>query len=60
MIALSLSVVLFLRNIESLATVTLTEKFIPLEAGSQKLLVSLDCRQLPQVHGVADIIVKAL
>ncbi len=46
--SLSLSVVLFLRNIESLATVTLTEKFIPLEAGPQKLLVSLDCRQLPQ------------
>uniref|UniRef100_A0A671MJM6 Protein-glutamine gamma-glutamyltransferase K n=1 Tax=Sinocyclocheilus anshuiensis TaxID=1608454 RepID=A0A671MJM6_9TELE len=47
-------------NIESLASVTLTETFIPLEAGSQKLLVSLDCRQLPQVHGVADITVKAL
>ncbi|XP_043080830.1 protein-glutamine gamma-glutamyltransferase K isoform X2 [Puntigrus tetrazona] len=47
-------------NIESLATVTLTEKFIPLTAGPQKLLVSLDCRQLPQVHGVSSISVKAL
>ncbi|XP_059383211.1 protein-glutamine gamma-glutamyltransferase K [Carassius carassius] len=47
-------------NIESLAAVTLTEKFIPLEAGPQKLLASLDCRQLSQVHGVANITVKAL
>ncbi|XP_026054942.1 protein-glutamine gamma-glutamyltransferase K [Carassius auratus] len=46
-------------NIESLAAVTLTEKFIPLEAGPQKLLASLDCRQLSQVHGVANITVKA-
>lgn len=50
---------IFLRNIERLATVTLTEKFVPLEAGPQKLLASLDCRQLPQVHGVANIVVKA-
>lgn len=47
-------------NIESLATMTLTEKFIPLKAGPQKLLVSLDCSQLRQVHGVANITVKAL
>lgn len=46
-------------NIESLATVTLTEKFIPLEAGQHKLLAALDSRQLPQVHGVANITVKA-
>ncbi|XP_056126689.1 protein-glutamine gamma-glutamyltransferase K [Rhinichthys klamathensis goyatoka] len=47
-------------DIQSLATVTLTEKFIPSEAGPQKLLASLDCRQLPQVHGVANIDVKAM
>ncbi|KAK7131862.1 hypothetical protein R3I93_018430 [Phoxinus phoxinus] len=46
-------------DIQSLATVTLTEKFIPSEAGPQKLLASLDCRQLAQVHGVANIDVKA-
>jgi len=40
--------------------VTLTEKFIPSEAGPQKLLASLDCRQLPPVHGVANIDVKAV
>ncbi|XP_073730952.1 protein-glutamine gamma-glutamyltransferase K [Misgurnus anguillicaudatus] len=47
-------------NIESLAMVTLTEKFIPTESGPQKLLASLDCRQLTQVHGVANIDVKAM
>ncbi|KAA0706761.1 Protein-glutamine gamma-glutamyltransferase K [Triplophysa tibetana] len=47
-------------NIESLATVTLTEKFIPTEAGPQNLLASLDCQQLTQVHGVTNIVVKAL
>ncbi|XP_051517923.1 protein-glutamine gamma-glutamyltransferase K [Myxocyprinus asiaticus] len=47
-------------NVESLATVTLTEKFIPMEAGPQKLLASLDCHQLTQVHGVTSIIVKAM
>ncbi|XP_051947307.1 protein-glutamine gamma-glutamyltransferase K-like [Xyrauchen texanus] len=47
-------------NVESLATVTLIEKFIPVEAGPQKLLASLDCHQLSQVHGVASILVKAM
>lgn len=47
-------------NIESLATVTLTEKFIPTESGPQKLLASLDCHQLTQVHGVGNIVVKEM
>uniref|UniRef100_A0A7N6C1B8 Protein-glutamine gamma-glutamyltransferase K n=1 Tax=Anabas testudineus TaxID=64144 RepID=A0A7N6C1B8_ANATE len=37
------------------ATVTLTEHFIPTQPGSRKLVASLDCKQLTQVHGVADI-----
>ncbi|KAK3547218.1 hypothetical protein QTP86_017587 [Hemibagrus guttatus] len=45
-------------NVDRLATVTLTEKFIPSLAGQRKLLASLDCQQLTQVHGVADILVK--
>lgn len=39
------------------ATVTVTEHFIPSVAGTRKLVASLDCKQLSQVHGVADIIV---
>lgn len=45
-------------NVDRLATITLTEKFIPTLAGQRKLLASLDCQQLAQVHGVADILVK--
>ncbi|KAG7323416.1 hypothetical protein KOW79_013118 [Hemibagrus wyckioides] len=45
-------------NVDRLATVTLTEKFIPTLAGQRKLLASLDCQQLTQVHGIADILVK--
>ncbi|KAF7692420.1 hypothetical protein HF521_010030 [Silurus meridionalis] len=40
------------------ATVTVTENFIPTLAGTRKLVASLDCKQLSQVHGVADIIVN--
>lgn len=39
------------------ATVTLTEHFIPAQPGPRKLVASLDCKQLTQVHGVADITV---
>uniref|UniRef100_A0A3Q0R6B7 Protein-glutamine gamma-glutamyltransferase K n=1 Tax=Amphilophus citrinellus TaxID=61819 RepID=A0A3Q0R6B7_AMPCI len=39
------------------ATVTLTEHFIPSQPGPRKLVASLDCKQLSQVHGVADIVV---
>ncbi|XP_048033605.1 protein-glutamine gamma-glutamyltransferase K-like [Megalobrama amblycephala] len=45
-------------DIASLSTVNLTETFIPLRHGAQKLLASLDCPQLNQVHGVANITVK--
>ncbi|XP_065125186.1 transglutaminase 1 like 4 [Paramisgurnus dabryanus] len=45
-------------DVDKLATVTLMEKFIPTSSGLQKLLASMDCRQLTQVHGVADIVVK--
>ncbi|GAA6066409.1 protein-glutamine gamma-glutamyltransferase K-like, partial [Tachysurus ichikawai] len=44
-------------DVDRLATVTLTEKFIPTLAGPRKLLAALDCQQLTQVHGVADILV---
>ncbi|KAK7132827.1 hypothetical protein R3I93_019158 [Phoxinus phoxinus] len=46
-------------DVEKLATVTLMEKFVPTVSGSQKLLASMDCRLLTQVHGFADIVVKA-
>ncbi|XP_008297794.1 protein-glutamine gamma-glutamyltransferase K [Stegastes partitus] len=39
------------------STVTLTEHFIPSQPGPRKLVASLDCKQLTQVHGVADIVV---
>ncbi|XP_071393502.1 protein-glutamine gamma-glutamyltransferase K [Centroberyx affinis] len=39
------------------STVTLTEHFVPAQPGPRKLVASLDCKQLTQVHGVADIIV---
>lgn len=40
------------------ATVRLTEIFVPKRSGPQKLLATLDCPQLTQVHGVANILVK--
>ncbi|KAL2097062.1 hypothetical protein ACEWY4_006269 [Coilia grayii] len=40
------------------ATVTVTEHFIPSQPGSRKLVAALHCKQLTQVHGVADIQVK--
>ncbi|KAL6468100.1 hypothetical protein MHYP_G00237770 [Metynnis hypsauchen] len=40
------------------ATVTVTEHFIPSLAGTRKLVASLDCKQITQVHGVVDIIVQ--
>ncbi|XP_062280208.1 protein-glutamine gamma-glutamyltransferase K-like [Scomber scombrus] len=45
-------------DIGSRATVSLTEHFVPTLPGPRKLLASLDCKQLTQVHGVTDIIVK--
>ena len=34
------------------------EDFVPMLAGPRKLLASLDCKELTQVHGVVDILVK--
>lgn len=45
-------------DVGGLATVTLTEHFVPTQPGPRKLVASLDCKQLTQVHGVADIVVK--
>ncbi|XP_057175724.1 protein-glutamine gamma-glutamyltransferase K-like [Triplophysa rosa] len=45
-------------DIASQDKVCLTEKFVPLRCGPQKLLATLDCPQLTQVHGVANIVVK--
>ncbi|XP_040895875.1 protein-glutamine gamma-glutamyltransferase K-like [Toxotes jaculatrix] len=45
-------------DIGSHASVSLTEHFIPTLPGPRKLLASLDCKQLTQVHGVIDITVK--
>ncbi|XP_051518862.1 protein-glutamine gamma-glutamyltransferase K [Myxocyprinus asiaticus] len=45
-------------DIASLATVNLTETFLPKCHGPHKLLASLDCPQLTQVHGVTNIVVK--
>lgn len=47
-----------LSDIASQDKVSLTEKFVPLRCGPQKLLATLDCPQLTQVHGVANIVVK--
>ncbi|XP_034036368.1 protein-glutamine gamma-glutamyltransferase K-like isoform X2 [Thalassophryne amazonica] len=40
------------------ASVCLTEHFVPTLPGRRKLLASLDCKELTQVHGVVDIIVQ--
>ncbi|CAJ1060023.1 protein-glutamine gamma-glutamyltransferase K-like [Xyrichtys novacula] len=45
-------------DIASLASVTLTEHFVPSLPGPRKLVASLDCGQLTQVHGVSDITVE--
>lgn len=45
-------------DVGSHSTVTLTEHFIPTQPGPRKLVASLDCKQLTQVHGVADIVVQ--
>ncbi|KAM8889076.1 protein-glutamine gamma-glutamyltransferase K-like isoform 1-T2 [Synchiropus picturatus] len=45
-------------DIGSRVTTTLTEHFVPSLPGPRKLLASLDCKQLTQVHGVTDIVVQ--
>ncbi|TSL61139.1 Protein-glutamine gamma-glutamyltransferase K [Bagarius yarrelli] len=45
-------------DVGSLETVTQTVTFTPSSSGLRKLLASLDCPQLTQVHGFADILVK--
>uniref|UniRef100_A0A3Q4G2H5 Protein-glutamine gamma-glutamyltransferase K n=1 Tax=Neolamprologus brichardi TaxID=32507 RepID=A0A3Q4G2H5_NEOBR len=45
-------------DIGSHASVSLTEQFIPTLSGTRKLLASLDCKQVRQVHGVSDITVE--
>ncbi|XP_044054275.1 protein-glutamine gamma-glutamyltransferase K-like [Siniperca chuatsi] len=45
-------------DIGSHASVSLTEHFVPTLPGPRKLLASLDCKQLTQVHGVTDITVE--
>ncbi|KAG7323414.1 hypothetical protein KOW79_013116 [Hemibagrus wyckioides] len=45
-------------DVASLVTITHTVKFTPTLSCQRKLLASLDCQQLTQVHGAADIVVK--
>ncbi|KAM6938006.1 protein-glutamine gamma-glutamyltransferase K-like [Lycodopsis pacificus] len=45
-------------DIGSHASVSLTEHLVPSLPGPRKLLASLDCKQLTQVHGVTDITVE--
>lgn len=45
-------------DIDSLASVSVTEHFVPSLPGTRKLTASLHCEQLTQVHGVADITVE--
>ncbi|XP_061539756.1 protein-glutamine gamma-glutamyltransferase K-like [Phycodurus eques] len=45
-------------DIRSRATVSFTEHMVPTLAGPRKLLASLHCRQLTQVHGVTDVAVR--
>ncbi|XP_008305375.1 protein-glutamine gamma-glutamyltransferase K-like [Cynoglossus semilaevis] len=45
-------------DIGSHASVSLTEHIVPTLSGPRKLLASLDCRQITQVHGVTDITVN--
>uniref|UniRef100_A0A673HG38 Protein-glutamine gamma-glutamyltransferase K n=1 Tax=Sinocyclocheilus rhinocerous TaxID=307959 RepID=A0A673HG38_9TELE len=45
-------------DIADQASMCLTETVVPKRSGPQKLLATLDCPQLTQVHGVANILVK--
>ncbi|KAK2907605.1 protein-glutamine gamma-glutamyltransferase K-like isoform X2 [Channa argus] len=45
-------------DIGSRASVSVTEFFVPTLPGPRKLLASLDCKQLTQVHGVTDVTVE--
>ncbi|KAG7247274.1 hypothetical protein CRUP_008550, partial [Coryphaenoides rupestris] len=45
-------------DIGSQASFSRVESFVPSLAGQRKLLASLDCKQLTQVHGVANILVE--
>ncbi|XP_060792811.1 protein-glutamine gamma-glutamyltransferase K-like [Neoarius graeffei] len=45
-------------DVGSLETTTLTVAFLPTLAGLQRLTVLLDCLELTQVHGIADIHIK--
>ncbi|KAF3835100.1 hypothetical protein F7725_027658 [Dissostichus mawsoni] len=45
-------------DIGSRASVSLSEHFVSTLPGPRKLLASLDCKQLTQVHGVTDITVE--
>uniref|UniRef100_A0AAV2KY18 protein-glutamine gamma-glutamyltransferase n=1 Tax=Knipowitschia caucasica TaxID=637954 RepID=A0AAV2KY18_KNICA len=45
-------------DIGSHASVSVAAKFEPTQSGLRKLLATLDCRQLTQVHGVVSINVK--
>ncbi|XP_048450339.1 protein-glutamine gamma-glutamyltransferase K-like, partial [Rhincodon typus] len=40
------------------ANVTVTENLVPAKGGLRKLIASLDCPQLSQVHGVTEILVQ--
>uniref|UniRef100_A0A4W5QPC5 Protein-glutamine gamma-glutamyltransferase K n=1 Tax=Hucho hucho TaxID=62062 RepID=A0A4W5QPC5_9TELE len=55
---LRVSLISSLSDVASRSSVTLTEHFVPTLPGSRKLVASLDCKQLTQVHGVANIDVK--
>lgn len=59
LLTISLSFILSVcRDIASLATVSLTESFVPKCQGPCKLVASLDCPQLTQVHGACNVVVK--
>ncbi|KAF7203306.1 protein-glutamine gamma-glutamyltransferase K-like isoform X2 [Nothobranchius furzeri] len=45
-------------DIGSHASISFVEHFVPTLPGPRKLLASLDCKQLTQVHGVCDITVE--
>ncbi|XP_059384630.1 protein-glutamine gamma-glutamyltransferase K-like [Carassius carassius] len=45
-------------DIAEQASMCLTETVVPKRSGPQKLLATLDCTQLTQVHGVPNILVK--
>ncbi len=50
--------ILIFSDIANQASMCLTETVVPKRSGPQKLLATLDCPQLTQVHGVANILVK--